>query len=109
MNLPTKRNLSIMILATAAGFVSCTQEEAQMAQTTTRGAAFGGAAGAVVGNQFGAKGKGAAVGAVTGAVVGNTRTYHEQQREKQREHALRLAREQQEHELRMKHGGWRYQ
>lgn len=46
---------------------------------TTRGAAFGTAAGAIIGNQFGSKGKGAAIGGVTGALIGNSRDYRARQ------------------------------
>lgn len=40
-----------------------------------RGAAWGAAGGAIIGNQFGHSGRGAAIGAVSGAAIGRSRAY----------------------------------
>ena len=75
-----KKLVTILAIAALSGLTSCTPEEQEMARRTTRGAAVGTAAGAIIGNQTGNKGRGAAIGGVTGAAIGNTRTYREQQR-----------------------------
>lgn len=78
-----KQLLALLSLAALTGLAGCetTPEQAESNQRTLKGAAIGTAAGAIIGNQSGRKGRGAAIGGVTGAAIGNIRTYNEQQRD----------------------------